>query len=578
MPTPISGSMASSATSPSSTSDPASPLSDEARAGTLWTFLQAQARRFTLEDALEVVLSLRVDPREDRKTLAKRLRRALQARGIVLKHVNSLHAAAQLVGSSSWHSGSKPVPPQLQFYVFDGGYQLRDSKFATWSELADALRVWADNLLARGQIPLGVLTMSFTGRSLHFSVPVPKEGEGAGSGRNEMWPLGVVTPIVEDDHDWLTEAPAGLEKLRRYLEETGKAVLDGYASLYLCANSHARPGDLDAVTASDAVNSELVLVREPYEDDPHGGYEIARGDELTCWHQLELVLREDGTNRRPEHIDIAVPREGAAAWSVNGVRYVWALETLKPHDFVPGRIHRQIGISDCDRLLRRYKLAKRIHSGGFRHHDMTKRFDYLSGPSETWRVDLHRVLHILAKDELTWDSYIEQFGVEPLPAQDVLPVGFVFQLLQNLQVDDPNKVFAIPNPSEMARIDDDSLLRALIPRVESVRYERPRDLEKERDGQLRSAVDTFASALQMQKFVGGGGLQMEDELPYLLYANDATELCASVEGLGLVMYAAVMPHLLPIKGLIPEATGVDVWPWALGHSVFLRFERRGEAQ
>ncbi len=95
---------------------------------------------------------------------------------------------------------------------------------------------------------------------------------------------------------------------------------------------------------------------------------------------------------------------------------------------------------------------------------------------------------------------------------------------------------------------------------------------------MREAVDTFASALRMQKLVGGGGPQMEKELPYLLYANNATELCASVDELVLVMYAAVMPHLLSTKGLIPEVPGVDAWPWALGYSVFLRFGRRGELQ
>lgn len=157
-------------------------------------------------------------------------------------------------------------------------------------------------------------------------------------------------------------------------------------------------------------------------------------------------------------------------------------------------------------------------------------------------------------------------------------MGFVFQFLQNLKIEDPNKVFATPNLSEMARIDDDSLLRALMPRVESVRYGKPRDLEKELEEKLREAVENFAAALRMQKFMGGGGLQIEKELPYLLYATDAAELCASVDELGLLMYAAVMPHLLPTKGLVPDVPGIDAWPWALGHAIFLRFERRGDQQ
>ncbi|MDY0748743.1 hypothetical protein SNE35_29865 [Paucibacter sp. R3-3] len=551
-------------------------MSDDARAGALWEFLQSQAPRFASGEALDVVRSLGISPHEDHKTLAKRLRKALQMRGIALGYVNSLHAAARLTGNTSWHTDGEAPPSRLQFYVFDGGYQLRHSEFANWRDLADALRLWTDNLRVRGQLPLGVLTMSFTGRCLSFSVPVPKQGDAAG--RNEMWSLGGVTPMLEDDHDWLADAPAALEKLRRHLEETGKAVLDGYAALKLCANGYAIPGDIDAVTASDVVNSELVLVFEPDEDDPHGGYEIARGDELTCWHQLELSLREDGTNRKPDQVDIFVPRDGVGAWLVNGKRYVWAVETLKPNGFVPGRVHRQIGPHACERLLRRYKLAKRIHSGGFRHHDFTKRVDYLSGPPDTWRVDLHRVLHMLAKADLTWDSYIEKFGVEPRAMEKNLPVGFVMQMLENLKVDNPNEAFAWPTLAEMALVTDDKLLYSLLPRVDAVRYAKPKDLDPETATAVAEAIDQFASGLNLQKMISAGAMSMENELPYLVYASDAQELRASADALGLKMYVAVSPHLIPMNGLVPEVPGVKTWPWAFGHALIVRFERQGDAQ
>ena len=136
-------------------------LTDEARAGALWTFLQAQAPRFTFDQALEVVQSLRIDPREDHKTLAKRLRKALQERRIALKHVNALHAAARLNGHASWHTDDEAAVARLRFEVIESGPQMWQSEFASWSELALALRAWADKLHASGQLPLGVLAMNF---------------------------------------------------------------------------------------------------------------------------------------------------------------------------------------------------------------------------------------------------------------------------------------------------------------------------------------------------------------------------------------------------------------------------------
>ena len=161
MATPTSGSSAAAAASPSPSAASAAPLTDEARAGALWTFLQAQAPRFTFDQALEVVQSLRIDPREDHKTLAKRLRKALQERRIALKHVNALHAAARLNGHASWHTDDEAAVARLRFEVIESGPQMWQSEFASWSELALALRAWADKLHASGQLPLGVLAMNF---------------------------------------------------------------------------------------------------------------------------------------------------------------------------------------------------------------------------------------------------------------------------------------------------------------------------------------------------------------------------------------------------------------------------------
>lgn len=550
------------------------PIAPEEQAAALWTFVQSKAPQFTLDAARDVINRLDLRPGEDPKPLAKRLRAALEAHRVAFKHTNALQAASRLAGFASWHENKDDDTHRLKFVTFDND-PVRETPFRSWDELAIELRAWTDRLHARGQLPLRVLTLNFTGKVLNLSTPVPPTKDAAQQ-RNEAWPLGTVTSAV-DDEQWLEGAPAALEKLRRHIEENGHAVLDGYAVLRLCSTSQDEPGHPMAVTVSDVVNSELVLMREDREDDPQSGYEIARGDELTCWHQLELSLRKD-TNKEMLSVQISIPDEGGGAWNVNGIRYVWAVETLKPQAYVPGRVNRQIGIPDCGRLLRRYKLAKRIHGKSFKHHEHTKRGDYLGAPPDTFRVDLHFMLRELSASGHSWESYVEKVGAEPFAMTDQLPIGFVCQFLDDLLVDKPNQIFARPNLSEMVRVADDGLLRALMSRVEHVRYMAPKDLDVARANDLHAAIEEFAGSLHTQKMLAGGGMQMEDELPHLVWATDAEEVRLAADAMGLAMYAATIPHLIPIEGLMPQLPGIKSWPWAFGNALYLRFVHAGSAQ
>ncbi|WP_296001624.1 hypothetical protein [Rugamonas sp.] len=540
----------------------------EAQAASLWAYVKAKAPHFTMDGAREVIHQLNMRPGEDLKSLAKRLMAILKTRRITLKHTNALHAAAGLYGFTSLHTYKSDGSHRLVFTMFDAG-QLKDAEFDSWEELAIELRTWADRLLARGQLPLGVLTLSFTPRGISFSTPVPPATDDDQQ-RNQDWPLAVITTAT-DDPRWLDGGSASIGKLRRHLEEDGGAVLDGYAVLRLCADSQDIPGHPMAVTAMDVVNSELILMREDDEDDPHSGYEIARGDELSCWYQLELSMRDDRTNEMPT-LQITIPREGVGAWYVNGIRYVWYVETLKPDAYVPGRVNRQIGIDDCERLLRRYHLAKNIHGKTFRHRENSKRLDYLNGPPELYRVDLHFLMHELNKAGLTWDAYLKKFEVEDVPMSNTLPVGFVFQLLENLQIEKPNLIFAKPNLSEMQRVNDDSLLRALMPRIDHVRFVKPAGLDAHQSAALLEAVEEFAGGLHAKKIISDGVVQTQNELPHLVWATDADEFRQTVEALGLVMHVATVPHLHSTKGILPEVPGIKAWPWAFGNAFFLRFE------
>jgi hypothetical protein len=540
------------ATASSTSADVIHPLSEQEQAAALWTYVHLRLPRFTSEDALEVVRRVAPRPQEATKALGKRLREELTARGVPIKHSGALEAAARLLGHSSWHEANRAQPGarlKLTSTSPSGGEEL----IADWRELAPRLCEACDEWLRHKRVR--VFQIRFGPAYMMISAPQPKEGTGQFN--TETWPVLVVNP-VGDQAGWLDDAPAALEMLRRHLEESGDAIVDGVAVLQLCGATSDLLGSMlpQPVRAEDVCNAELILVRADHELDP--GYEIARGDEMTCWSQFDLAIKD----RRTEEV---VFDEGA--WRVGGGRYIWQVSTLHPKEVVPGLTVRELGEDDSKKLLRRYRIAKRLHAQKLSYHEQTKRVDYLGTLAETYRVDLHKLLLALRKVGLTWESYCAEVG-EERPMVPELPVGFVFTLLERLKLEDPNAVFARPTRAQLSRVEDDKLLRALMPRVDHVRYRLASGASHEVKEAVREAIEDFAASLRVQKLQAGGSLvDPQNPLPYLVYASDGEELRLKLADHGLVMYAGVMPHLISTKGIVDQLP--NSWPFAMGNSLFL---------
>lgn len=545
----------------STSADVITPLSEEEQAAALWTYVHLRIPRFTSQAALEIVKRLASGMDEAPKALAKRLRKELAAQGIAIKHTAALHAAARLLGHESWYAANQPAP-KLRLTTFGerGGKQL----VADWQELAPQLCAACDMWLSERtsrlfQVRVGPAYMM-------MSAAVPKAGES--DEQVDSYPLLIVNP-VGNEAEWLEEAPGALERLRRYLEESGRAVLDGVAVLELCNAYKNRPNFMwpYAASTSDACNSELILVRADHEQDV--GFEIARGDEMTCWYQLELAIKDHKT-------DEVIIDEEDGAWHVGAGRYVWQLSTLRPKEIVPGLMTLEFGPDYSRTLFRRYKLAKRIFGNRLTHHEQTKRLEYLGTLAEHYRVDLHKLLLAMNKVGLTWESYCAEIG-ESVPMVSHLQIGFVFTLLERLKFEDPNVVFARPTRSELARVDDDKLLRALMPRVDHVRYRLHPGLSTEIKEAVEEAVEEFSTSIRIQKLQAGGKfIDPKNPLPYLVYASDGEELRLKLDEHGLVMYAGVMPYLLSTKGIIEHSP--NMWPFAPGNSLFLDIDLAEEPE
>lgn len=535
----------------STSADVSTPLSQEAQAAALWTFVHLKIPRFTTEVALEVVKRLAPHAGETPKSLARRLKAELRAKGINLKHAAALQAAARLLGFENWYAAkSSGAKLKLTTVGPSGGERLVES----WQELAPLLCAACDEFLM--ERPSRLFQVRFGPNSMMVTAAVADEEK---PGHPQSWPVLVVNP-VGPEASWLDDAPAAMERLRRHLEQPGCAVLDGVAVLQLCDAYRTRAifGMPQVPSPTDTCNSELILLRADHELDT--GYEIARGDEMTCFAQFDLAIKDHANE------EVTLDEE-FGAWHVGKGRYVWQLSTLRPKEIVPGLTIHELGYDFSERLLRRYKLVKRVFAGRLAYQEHTKRLEYLSSLPETWRIDLHKLLHAMKDAGLTWESYCAEVS-EDLPLKSELPIGFVFTLLERLNLDDPNKVFARPTRSELVRVDDDKLLRTLLPRVHHVRYRLARGASAEVQSAVREAIEELSSSMLVQQSQAHGQLvDPKDPLPYLVFAGDGEDLRGKLADLGLVMYAGVMPLLRSTKGVVQLAPNMA--PFALGYSLYL---------
>jgi len=517
--------------------------------------------RFTSESALDVIKSLAPVPDDEPRKLAKRLRRELAARGVHMKHANSLQAASRLLGHESWHASRRTVPtPTLRLTSpSEPGEQL----FSSWKELAPQLCKWCAVALQESKSKIIRIRLE----TLAMTLNIPLTATSGVGERPMLLPLLVVTP-VDSAAEWLDGSASALEHLRRYLEESKRAILDGVAVLQLCRGSMA-PWQApwpQPVRPADACNSELVLLREDNELDPGSGFEIARGDELICWSQLELAAED----HRNQEITI-----DGGAWRISDARYVWQLSTLHPKDYVPGLVISALGVRESRKLLRRYRFAKRIFPGRLANDETTKSLEYLGAPDDCYRIDLHRLLHALQNAGLTWESYCAEVG-STQTMEPKLPFGFMLSLLERLNLPDPNVVWARPTHAETMRVDDDGLLRALMPRVHHVTYRLPHGLDGGLKSQAETAIAEFSTSMHLQKQIATGAITMKEPLPYLVYAGDGEELRLKLQECDLRMRVGVIPRLFKTEGLIAKINGAV--PFAFGYSLYLDIHFRQDGK
>jgi hypothetical protein len=526
--------------------DSAAPLSVEAQAAALWTFVHLRTPRFDSKDALQVVQELGSSAHQDVKALARQLRTALTHKGVALKHTHALEAAARLLGHASWHAGAREATVKpLQFVCHFPGL---NRALSTWDE---AIQIFSD--YCEGEISAGglrVYRFEFTPGSVSMDVPLTRATDQSGR----------IIPLLQvqwqpGDPKQLPSAIRAVESVRRRFEETGRAVIDGLAAPQFCQQTPP-PDSLP----DDPVNSELVVVNVA--SGPSFGEEIARGDETKCWYEMDQL--------HPRESSTILFEEGH--WVVGLSRYEWSLTTIRAGRHVPEIRTRRLTSDESARLLRRYRLAARAGRIFF-PEDRVK--NLLAMRSEAFGVDVDWEKVRLAAISVHLDTEVLALALPAMKVDGRLSLSEFQRLVHMLDGPRPSELIGKPKRSRLALLENDELLRTFVSRVQDVIHEVPRSLDESVARQVQEAVDMFHTAIRMDVVTADGTTYESFPRggPYLIHANQGKELLTKLKQLGLVAYAGLMTNVDHVR--IGRVEPGQPRPLKIEHLLFLDIDYAG---
>jgi len=518
----------------------------------LFDFFRYRKPALSAPVAMEIVRSLSAVPRENRKAFATAVRQEFDARGFKLKQTHALHLAARLMGFQSWPQVSRTLSAFTVSFIDGRQIAARD-----W---ADALDQVCEQCLAEQEVSRELVLRAYS----HGLTISHRHHDRDRDGMPIEMLIAAINP-VDALAPWWQGAHGPLESFRRRLEEGHHFFVDGYLAARLCSREYQFSALACASRLIDAGNSELVLSQQDHPDVAYEMTEIARGDELECFAQLERAL-----DRAPGTLEIEIEDE---AWVVQGRRYRWELVTLRPHDYVPGLATFIFAEPEYSKLKHRYYLARAVLNPTKPRRANPKTLTEVDGPRESYRVNRHAMLRALHDIDLDWASYSARYPEDtPEVLESEMPLGALLKFAERVPMKDANVMFARPNRSELSRIDSDDLLRALYCRVQHVVYRVPQGIDPELKDQVQEIVKEFAESVHAYHLIRAGAFQtpVEHDTAHLAWIDDARTLCERTRDAGLTLFAGRIPRLIGMEGMeLPPG----VPRFAFGHSLYLDFDR-----
>jgi hypothetical protein len=497
----------------------AATTSPEGQAASLWTFVHLRVPGLSSADTLELVRELAPSASEPIKSLATRLQRLLASRGVAIKRTHALDAVARLLGHQSWVGVPKKSSPAPLHLV--SAFRDLNRPLYSWKEAIECFCDWCEGDVIGGG--MHVYQIGFGKSSVTFDSPFTSSTDCDGKVAHQLeirWHT--------ESTGQLAAAISGIETMRRRYEETGKGIVDGLAAAQYCLrtpHSDAQP--------DDPINSELVVIEVT--PGPSYGDEVARGDEVKCWSELEKVHPKESC---PTYsLD-----EGR--WVVGKCMYEWQLSTVRVQGPVSSVLTRSLTTAESGTLFRRHQQA--VRSGlYFCREDKVKRLH---------SVDIHSQL-IEVDWEVVRSKLFEQFGsgssevANEFARRGPVAVTELLNLAERLEVADPSIFVRKPKRRELVLLRDDQVLRAFISRVHDVRCEVPRRLTDETVKAVDDAVNLMLTALKNDVVMADGQIHaaFPRNDPYMVYANQGKDTLKRLKQLGLVAYAGIITTVAPFR-------------------------------
>lgn len=532
------------------------PFSQSPTATVLLSFLADHRAKLTAPTLTRLTDDIERLPRSDLDVFTQGLREALDAHDIRVKQSNVRQLTARLNGFQNWQQAVRSLD-RFVVECLEGPTE----HTRHWTQSFELL---AEHCLKHARS----LPRELVVRANTAGLTLLARYQDAGDRTAYDGFLAAIRPL-DPSFPWWREVQSPLEHFRRRLEEQRTFFIDGYLAARLCSPDYlVEPLD-HPHRLTDCGNAELVLMHQYHGDPAHEMTEIARGDELECFAQLERAH-----DRAPGSLSIEVNED---AWLIDGKRrYVWALSTLRPQDYRPGLSTFYFSEPEISRLKHRYGLAQATLAQRTPRRPRVKVMDDLDHLRETYRVNQHAILLALDDKGLDWAGYHAQYPDDtPETLSAEMPIVELGYFAHRVPMRDLNQIFARPTRADLELATSDAPLRSLYQRVDHVTYRVPRDLSAELKETVQDMVREFSESLHAYLMIRAGVIEspIEHETAHLAWIDDAHTLFARSRDAGLTLHVGRVPRILLTPPELKTPEGVT--PFSVGHSLYLDFDRVG---